>query len=37
MIKEKLLLLLLLPHLARVATLPCETLMSAEQAVNDEL
>ena len=24
-------------HLAYVATLPCETLMSAEQAVNDKL
>jgi len=25
------------PHLAYVATLPCETLMSAKQAVNDKL
>jgi len=25
------------PHLAHVATLPCETLMSAKQAVNDKL
>ena len=25
------------PHLAYVATLPCETLMSAKQAINDEL
>jgi len=25
------------PHLAYVVTLPCETLMSAEQAVNDKL
>jgi len=25
------------PHLAYVATLPCETLMSAEQAINDKL
>ena len=24
------------PHLAYVATLPCETLMSAEQALNDK-
>ena len=24
-------------HLARVATLPCETLMSAKQALNDKL
>ena len=27
----------ILPHLAYVATLPCETLMSAKQAVNDKL
>jgi len=25
------------PHLAYVATLPCETLMSAKQAINDKL
>ena len=25
------------PHLASVATLPCETLMSAKQAINDKL
>jgi len=25
------------PHLACVATLPCETLMSAKQAINDKL
>jgi len=25
------------PHLAHVATLPCETLMSAKQAINDRL
>jgi len=25
------------PHLAYVATLPCETLMSAKQALNDKL
>ena len=25
------------PHLAYVASLPCETLMSAKQAVNDKL
>jgi len=25
------------PHLAYVATLPCETLMSAKQAVNEKL
>jgi len=25
------------PHLAYVATLPCETLMSAKQAINDIL
>jgi len=25
------------PHLAYVATLPCETLMSAEQAIHDKL
>jgi len=25
------------PHLAYVATLPCETLMSAKQAVNDKI
>ena len=25
------------PHFAHVATLPCETLMSAKQAVNDKL
>jgi len=25
------------PHLAYVATLPCETLMSAKQAMNDKL
>jgi len=25
------------PHLAHVATLPCETLMSAKQAINDKL
>ena len=25
------------PHLAYVATLPCETLMSAKQAVSDKL
>jgi len=25
------------PHLAYVATLPCETLMSAKQAINDNL
>jgi len=25
------------PHLAYVAALPCETLMSAEQAINDKL
>jgi len=25
------------PHLACVATLPCETLMSAKQALNDKL
>ena len=29
--------LLLPPHLAYVATLPCETLMSAKQAINDKL
>jgi len=27
----------ILPHLAYVATLPCETLMSAKQAINDKL
>jgi len=27
----------ILPHLAYVATVPCETLMSAEQALNDKL
>ena len=27
----------LTPHLAYVATLPCETLMSAKQATNDKL
>jgi len=26
-----------LPHLAFVAILPCETLMSAKQAINDKL
>ena len=26
----------ILPHLAYVATLPCETLMSAKQAINDK-
>jgi len=25
------------PHLVYVATLPCETLMSAKQAINDKL
>jgi len=25
------------PHLSRVATLPCKTLMSAKQAINDKL
>jgi len=25
------------PHLAYVATLPCETLMSTKQAINDKL
>jgi len=25
------------PHIAYVATLPCETLMSAKQAINDKL
>jgi len=25
------------PHLAHVATLPCETLMSAKQGINDKL
>jgi len=25
------------PHLAYVATLPCETLMTAKQAINDKL
>jgi len=25
------------PHLAYVATLPCETLVSAKQAINDKL
>jgi len=25
------------PHVAYVATLPCETLMSAKQAINDKL
>jgi len=25
------------PHLAYVATLPCETLISAKQAINDKL
>jgi len=25
------------PHLAYVATLPCETLLSAKQAINDKL
>ena len=25
------------PHFAYVATLPCETLMSAKQAINDKL
>jgi len=25
------------PHLAYVATLPCETLMSAKQAINDKI
>jgi len=25
------------PHLAYVAALPCETLMSAKQAINDKL
>jgi len=25
------------PHLAQVATLPCETLMSAKQAINNKL
>jgi len=25
------------PHLAYVATLPCETLMSAKRAINDKL
>ena len=25
------------PHLAHVATLPCETLMSAKQAINEKL
>jgi len=25
------------PHLAHVATLPCKTLMSAKQAINDKL
>jgi len=25
------------PHLAHVATLPCETLMSAKQAINNKL
>jgi len=25
------------PHLAYVATLPCETLMAAKQAINDKL
>ena len=25
------------PHLAYVATLPCETLMSAKEAINDKL
>jgi len=25
------------PHLAYVATIPCETLMSAKQALNDKL
>jgi len=25
------------PHLAYVATLPCETFMSAKQAINDKL
>jgi len=28
---------LILPHLAYVATLPCETLISAKQALNDRL
>ena len=27
----------ILPHLAYVATLPCETLMSTKQAINDKL
>jgi len=27
----------ILPHLACVATLPCETLMTAKQAINDKL
>jgi len=27
----------ILPHLAYVATLPCETLMSAKEAINDTL
>jgi len=27
----------ILPHFAYVATLPCETLMSAKQATNDKL
>ena len=27
----------ILPHLACVATLPCETIMSAKQAINDKL
>jgi len=27
----------ILTHLAYVATLPCETLMSAKQAINDKL
>ena len=30
-------LLKILPHLAYVATLPCETLMPAKRAINDKL